>query len=252
MFVGPSQVDPKTRILRTSNCSASSGDFRAVSMANTNVARTAPRGQQQQEENIPNLSSFSPAIFAPAQMDFTAPPPALPLDQNVRHAQVLTQMDEHAHVIERNIRYLVNQECKRIRQECRQKENQDQRRRKRRPGLEKSEERWLPSSGMELDNIMFQRKYVPMPLKGPYEVPALVTLNDPLLEEVAGLEKKLPRKYAEIMILHLFKTGISQLEGHAGHVQRVKQEKHHQIMSKSSAMAPDVRGVHPADRMDIG
>ncbi|KAI0004804.1 hypothetical protein F4779DRAFT_60210 [Xylariaceae sp. FL0662B] len=220
-------------------------------MASTNMARTTAQGQKQQEENIPFLSSFSPAIFAPAQIDFTAPPPALLSDQNIRRTDALAQIDEHANFIEGNIRYMMKRECKRIRQDCRQREAQVQRRRKRRPGLEKSEEKWLPVNGMELDDIFFTRQYCAMPLKGPYEVPILTTQNDLLLKNVQGLEK-MPRKYAETLVLNLVKVGLQQLEGHAAHVKRVKQERYRQLTNMNSTTTSDTGGVHPSDRMDIG
>ncbi|KAI1135333.1 hypothetical protein F5Y05DRAFT_416320 [Hypoxylon sp. FL0543] len=217
-------------------------------MAITDDVGRAPEDLQQEEE-IPAFQTIAPAIFVPAQADFTKPPPDLPSDPSKLRSQILDEIDEHADAVQANIYYMLNREKTRIRQECRQREAYFPRHLNTVPGLLEGEERSLPDNADEIDEILFIRSHCLEPKRGPYEVPPVFTHAQCLHVEAGGGET--PRKAAEKMMLNLVKHGVQNLEGLANRVQRVKEAKAKELENEMLSKSLGSIGVAPEDRMDI-
>lgn len=220
-------------------------------MPTIDSAGKALEGQQEEEEEeiILPYQAIAPSIFVPAHTDFTKPPPPLPSDPNTLRSEALAQIDEHAEAVQANIHYMLNREKTRVRRECRFKEASYPRNSKATAGLAEGEDHWLPRNGMELDEIMFIRSNVPMPPRGPYEVPP--TFSHAQCLHVPDVDGEPPRKLAEKMVLSLAKHGVENLEALAVVVRNVKEAKSKELENEMLSKKLGSAGVAPADRMDI-
>ncbi|KAI1506208.1 hypothetical protein F5X99DRAFT_426264 [Biscogniauxia marginata] len=193
---------------------------------------------EQQQEDIPPLSNIAPSIFVPATVDFTQPPPALAPDPAQRQREALTQIDEHAAAVRRNIHHMLRQEVTRSRRVGTRPRPFYTALgrpvgRARGPGLTPAQEAaTLPGEDEEaavaqlLDRDQQQHHQPPPPRGGPWEVPPAVGLGaGDLVSAVAYEEREPPRRYAVGYFLNTVKNGLAQLEGHAASVERVKEQR---------------------------
>ncbi|KAI1654226.1 hypothetical protein F4813DRAFT_217210 [Daldinia decipiens] len=216
-------------------------------MAINDGAKRVPETQLQQED-IPAYQNSAPSIFVPTHIDFTKPPPELPSEPSKRRDEILSQIDEHAAAVQDNIYYMLNREKTRIRQECKWREEKFPPHPRAVPGLTESQERSLPSSGMEIDEILHIRPSTSQPSRGDYEVPPDFTHAQCLHE--AGRPEEPPRKSAEKMLMNLVKHGVQNLEGFAQHVKNVKEAKIKELENELVLEGQSSTEIAPADIMD--
>ncbi|OTB10469.1 hypothetical protein K445DRAFT_371131 [Daldinia sp. EC12] len=218
-------------------------------MAITTGSEREPERELEQEEDIPAYQNIAPSIFVPAQTDFTKPPPELPSEPVRRRAEILAQIDEHADAVQDNIYYMFNREKTRILQECKRREANFPHL-KAVPGLTDIEERSIPSSGMEMDEILYIRQNASKQNRAFSDVPPVFTHNQCLHIEARGLEEP-PRKSAEKMLMNLVKHGIQNLEGFAYHVANVKEAKSRELDGETHSDGQTSTENVSADKMDI-
>ncbi|KAF3067318.1 hypothetical protein GL218_08701 [Daldinia childiae] len=204
--------------------------------------------EKQLQEDIPPYQNSAPSIFVPANTDFTKPPPELPSEPSKRRNEILAQIDEHADTVQDNIYYMLNREKTRIRQECKWREEKFPSYLRAVPGLTEGQERWLPSSGIEMDEILHIRSSTSELSRGNYEVPLDFT-HAQCLHEAARLGEP-PRKSAEKMLMNLVKHGAQNLEGFAQHVKNVKEAKIKELENELVSESRSSTEIAPADIMD--
>ncbi|KAI0131558.1 hypothetical protein F4814DRAFT_438002 [Daldinia grandis] len=185
-------------------------------MAINDGAERVPESQLQQQEDIPAYQNSAPSIFVPAHTDFTKPLLELPSDPSKRRNEILAQIDKHADAVQDNIYYMLHREKTRIRQECKWREDRFPPHLRAVPGLTEGQERSIPSSGAEMDEILHMGRSVISKMgRGDCEVPRDFTHAQCLHE--AGRPGEPPRKSAEKMLMNLVKHGVQNLEEFAQH-----------------------------------
>jgi hypothetical protein len=210
-------------------------------------------------EDIPCLSSISPAIFVPTDRDFTKTPPPLSEDPVTRLEESLKELDRHAVRVEENMVWMFAREAERIRRggalervqydEYNRPITEDQR--KKVPNM-MLEERILGEDEPVVLKLLGDDKYrdyqdtgrtredprdrrqrhtpavpptSPWPA-GSREYADLATLRSEMFKLDVDELRQTPRQAALTHILNLVKWGWDeQLEGHRAAVNKEKEER---------------------------